>query len=250
MGKMNWDRARYEYRAAQGSSYGERLDEAEDRWDQRDAEREARKAQNRSDARSPNLPKGELLALNAEAQKLGIDLSRTGRPKLLRLFAQVEQDAKRYRIDPRELRRRRLKVMRSHSVEAILAAGRLDQTPKRETRQGRSAPPPISTVERLRQEAAQRGQSLQDLAAPPRPRARKPSDSAALISSAGRDRQPVPKTNRPAPTHDPAELTKKQQKRQRNVAAAAKLGITVDELRARRRTEHEASASRKRTSGP
>lgn len=247
MAKMNWEKARYEYRAAQGSSYGERLDEAEDRWAQRDAEREARKASNRRDAASANLPKGELLALNADAQKLGIDLSRTGWPKLLRLFGQVEQDAKRYRIDPRELRRRRLKVMRGHSVEAILAAGRLDQSPKRVAGQGRAVSPPISTVERLRQEAAQRGQSLQELAAPPRVRAQKPLDSASLISSAGRER-PLLKVSRPAPPPAPAQLTKKQQKRQRDFAAAAKLGITVEELRSRRRTEHQARAERKGTS--
>lgn len=247
---MNWTKAQYEYRAAQNVSYGERMDEAEDRWAERDAEREARRAVQRRTSSQANLPKGELLALNHEAQKMGIDLSKVSWTKMLRLFSQLEADAKRYRIDPRELRRRRLRVMRNYSVDSVLAAGRLDSSPKREPARKKAAPP-ISTRERLRQEAERQGTSIQALVAPDAQRAASSAEASRLISSAGRNRATNPASTKPParPASEDAGLTKKQEKQRRDQEAAKKLGITLKELRTRRRLEHEANVQRKTKGG-
>lgn len=252
MARMNWDRARREYQAAQRSSYGDREAAAEEAWVLRDAEYTARReARARTGLGASDLSKAQRQSVGLAARELGLDLSTVRSAYLTQLFVRLDKDAKRHGIDPGELRRRRLKALKQrYSVDAILKAGRLDQAPVRRRRRNRTdPPPPTSMKQRLQQEAARLGVSVQEVASGqgPAPAPTRPSGAssdARLIKSSGYG-SPKPKPARKPSPRSKAVVSTPLQKSERDRRAAAKLGITVPELKAMRRAEHQANTEKR-----
>jgi hypothetical protein len=236
---MNWERAAQRSRMTEGMGYQELQDARDDRWFEREAQREARleavRAEREAKKTGVPLTAKAKKALRNEALPLGINVDELGDAVVRRLFGQLGPDAKRLGLDAGLLRRRRLLALKSgHSAQAIVGAGRLEgpigkaplpapkqRKPPRATRA--SPPPPTSVKERLRRQAAASGRSLQEVA-------------GGAPRSSGRTSKPP--QGKPAATRgDPvvAPTPKRKAKAERDLAEASRRGITLDQLLADRR---------------
>lgn len=259
MAKMNWERAGQRSRMYEGMGYLDRVEASDERWEEREAAREARieSARPKRAAKKTVLPltKAEKQALTLEAKKLGISTQRYGDAKLQQLFSGIGGEATRLKVDVSVLRRRRLLALNAgHPAKEILEAGRLEgpigtgplTKPATRRAQAKWKPPvrnvttlPISTVERLRREAEASGRTLQQMAG-------QVSRSPMLITSRGAGKPPTPRSasGPTAKGSKPSTDAKpKQSKAQRDRAQAAGRGITVDQLIAGRRAKAAADAT-------
>lgn len=265
MAKLNWERAAQRSRQYDGMGYQDMQDARDERWFAREEEREARLAAAKADRaakRTTKRPQGRVASplspdamreLRAAARALGVDIDRVDGQVVRQLFGRLGTDARELKIDVAQLRRRRLVALKAgHRAGAIIDAGRLDQQPSaaglRASANGRTAknagrpvkrtgpPPPISTKERLRSEAQASGRPLQAVARSGAPSRRSDTPAAPVRSS--RPTASPSQESKPAPAKAQAKTrSKAQAKAERTKAAAARRGITVEQLVNERRSK-------------
>jgi hypothetical protein len=126
--RMNWDRARSEYRMAQGTGYWDRADAADDQWFDRELEREARHAGGRRSDQSPLSRSTSSDRLRRQVLgdlKPGSSQHGRMRARITALERGLEPDARRLGLRPEDLLVRRLTSLhKGMTVAAILAAER------------------------------------------------------------------------------------------------------------------------------